>query len=144
MFLNLFWLCQVLAVVCEIFLLWHIHCYFWHVGSSFLTRNGTWAPLHWECRVLVTGPPGKSLNFLFNSMRNLWKVVSRRVPLSILFHKDRCQWMLLRGMEVEGSVSKSWSRKQQRGSRGMERSRLWEWKMEPARLALEGAGRRVI
>ena len=32
----------------------------WHVGSSSLTRNWTWASLHWERRVLATGPLGKS------------------------------------------------------------------------------------
>ena len=31
-----------------------------HVGSSSLTRDRTWAPLHWEPRVLATGLPGKS------------------------------------------------------------------------------------
>ena len=32
------------------------------MGSSSLTRVGTWAPrsLHWECRGLASGPPGKS------------------------------------------------------------------------------------
>ena len=33
-----------------------------HGGSS-LTRDGTGGPLHWECEVLTTGPPGKSLSF---------------------------------------------------------------------------------
>ena len=32
-------------------------------GSTSLTRDQTQAPLHWECRVLTTGPPGKSLIF---------------------------------------------------------------------------------
>ena len=30
------------------------------MGFSSLTRDGTWAPLHWEHRVLATGPPGES------------------------------------------------------------------------------------
>ena len=37
-----------------------------HAGSSFLTRDGTQAPcFESECRVLTTGPPGKSLAQLF-------------------------------------------------------------------------------
>ena len=30
------------------------------MGFHSLTRDQTWGPLHWECRVLATGPPGKS------------------------------------------------------------------------------------
>ena len=33
-----------------------------HAGSSSLTRDQTWSSLCWECRVLATGPPGKSHN----------------------------------------------------------------------------------
>ena len=40
----------------------------WHVESSCLTRDWTQAPLHWELRVLATGPPGKSpLHSFFNN-----------------------------------------------------------------------------
>ena len=49
-------------------LLWHegsFSCSIWtlwqHVGSSSLTMDQTPAPLHWECEVLATWPPGKSL-----------------------------------------------------------------------------------
>ena len=31
-----------------------------HTGSSSLTRDRTPRPLHWEYRVLATGPPGES------------------------------------------------------------------------------------
>ena len=34
----------------------------WYVGSSSLTRDQTWAALHWECGALTPGPPGKSLD----------------------------------------------------------------------------------
>ena len=33
----------------------------WHVGSSSLTSNRTWDPLHWEPGIPATGPPGKFL-----------------------------------------------------------------------------------
>ena len=36
----------------------------WHVGSSSLTRDQTWAPS--KHRVLAIGPPGKSQNHLLN------------------------------------------------------------------------------
>ena len=32
-----------------------------HVGSSFPDKGLNPGPLHWECRVLATEPPGKSL-----------------------------------------------------------------------------------
>ena len=37
-----------------------------HVGSSSLARDGTWGPLPWECEVLATGSPGKSLLGLYS------------------------------------------------------------------------------
>ena len=37
----------------------------WHVGSRSSTRNRTQAPLHLECEVLATGPPGKSPKIWF-------------------------------------------------------------------------------
>ena len=37
-------------------------------GIYSLTRDWTWAPLHWECRVLATGPPRKPLLLFFNQM----------------------------------------------------------------------------
>ena len=37
----------------------------WHVGSSSPTRDRTQAPLHWELRVLVTEPPGRSSHIPF-------------------------------------------------------------------------------
>ena len=57
-------------------------------GSSSLTRDRTWFPLHWECGVLATGPPGKfhiilpSIlyfnNCSFFSGRTLWLVFPTR------------------------------------------------------------------
>ena len=34
----------------------------WHVGSQFPDQGSNPCPLHWKCRVLTTGPPGKSWN----------------------------------------------------------------------------------
>ena len=37
----------------------------WHMGGSLVSRQGfNPCPLHWKCRVLTTGPPGKSLLLL--------------------------------------------------------------------------------
>ena len=44
--------CRTLVGACKLFV--------WHAGSSSLTRDGNPAPLHWELRVLATGPPGES------------------------------------------------------------------------------------
>ena len=50
-----------------------VYLFIWHVGSlvaaygvrsSSLSRDGTPGPLHWEHRVLATGPPGKPPHFL--------------------------------------------------------------------------------
>ena len=59
--LFIFWLSRLLVVVCRIFFFF-LFFELWHVGSSSLTRDQTWTPsgLHWECRALATGPPGKS------------------------------------------------------------------------------------
>ena len=38
-----------------------------HVGPSFPTRDQTRAPLHWECGVLATGPPWKSLTLFYRN-----------------------------------------------------------------------------
>ena len=37
------------------------------LGSSSPTRDRTWGPLHWEQRVITTGPPGRSLDYAFCS-----------------------------------------------------------------------------
>ena len=55
------WLCRVLVVTREIFS-FGMWSQLWHVGSSSLTRDRTRAPLHWDRRVLATGPPGSSQN----------------------------------------------------------------------------------
>ena len=54
---------SILVAACGLFLLLLLpaNASLWHVGSSFLTKDGTWHPLHWEHKVLATGPPGKSL-----------------------------------------------------------------------------------
>ena len=39
----------------------HVNSQLQHGGSNFLTRVQTLGPLHWECRVLATRSPGKSL-----------------------------------------------------------------------------------
>ena len=39
-----------------------------HVGSSFPDQGSNLRSLHWQHRVLATGPPGKSLGFLYKSV----------------------------------------------------------------------------
>ena len=38
----------------------YVNSWLWHVESSSLTRDWTRAPLHWDHRILTTGPLGKS------------------------------------------------------------------------------------
>ena len=52
------------GLICSTQDLW---CLLWHEGSSSLTSDWTQPPLHWECIVLATGPPGKSLSLLIFS-----------------------------------------------------------------------------
>ena len=52
------WLHCVLVAVCELLI---ATC-----GVSFPDQGSNPDPLHWEYRVLATGPPGKSLNKLLN------------------------------------------------------------------------------
>ena len=78
-FLNIYlfvWLCWVLVVVCRIFnpcrymeviLSCGLRTQLWHVGSGSVSRDWTQAPLRWECGVLATGPPQKSLRIPFLS-----------------------------------------------------------------------------
>lgn len=44
----------------SVFFFWGRKHAIWHVGSEFLTKDWTHAPLHWKGRVF-TGPSGKSL-----------------------------------------------------------------------------------
>ena len=37
----------------------------WHAGSQFPDQGSNPRPLQWNCRVLTTGPPGKSLHSYF-------------------------------------------------------------------------------
>ena len=51
-----------LFLVCSqlfIFFFWFL--WQWHVGSQFPDQESNLQPLHWQHRVLTTGPPGKSL-----------------------------------------------------------------------------------
>ena len=66
-FIWLVWLfhCSTPHLCCH---LQDLYCSMWalscnlraHVGSSSLTRKSNLCPLHWEHRLLTTGPPGKS------------------------------------------------------------------------------------
>ena len=38
----------------------------WQVGPYFLNQGWNPGPLQWKCRVLTTGPPGKSLSFFIS------------------------------------------------------------------------------
>ena len=61
-FFSIFiWLHRVFVVACRFFScgMCTLSCGTWHL----VTRPGIKAgPLHWECGVLATGPPGKSLS----------------------------------------------------------------------------------
>ena len=46
------WLCEVLVEAC---------------GISFLGQGSNLGPLHWECGVSATGPPGKSQSDSFSA-----------------------------------------------------------------------------
>ena len=53
------------------------------MGSSSLTRDWTLGPLHWECGVLTTGPPGKSWKlwwYIFPSVGLLHFLFSSSLP----------------------------------------------------------------
>ena len=43
----------------------HVNSQLWYVRSNSRTRDQTSGPMHWEHGVLVTGPPAKSLPFIF-------------------------------------------------------------------------------
>ena len=45
-------------------------CAEWHVGSYFSEQGLKPCPLHWKCRVLTTGPLGKSLYLTFKDTAN--------------------------------------------------------------------------
>lgn len=53
-------LCQAL---CQALLLIYLFfgCSLLHKGFKLLNQGSNLLPLHWECRVQTTGPPGKSL-----------------------------------------------------------------------------------
>ena len=46
------WLCWVLVVAC---------------GVELADQGWNLSPVHWECRVLATGPPGKSMTYVLKA-----------------------------------------------------------------------------
>ena len=71
------WLCWVLVGVLRIFTIF--------VAACGIVSCNTWdlVPLHWEDRVLATGPPGKSL-FLFLFMSNDYCVTRTQKLIKLL------------------------------------------------------------
>ena len=67
-FYSFIWLHQVLVVALRIFScgMWTLSC---GMRSSSLTRDQTLGPLHWECRVLATGSPGKPPHIFWHISR---------------------------------------------------------------------------
>ena len=61
-FLKFTWLCGILV---------------WHVGSSSLTRDWTWGPLHCDHGVLATGPSWKSHLAMSLIIMTGWYLVGR-------------------------------------------------------------------
>ena len=69
------WLRWVLVVACQLLScgmqppqLWHVNSQLWHAcGIQFPDQRSNPGPLHWECGVLSTVPPGKSLIYVFRS-----------------------------------------------------------------------------
>ena len=54
------------------------------MGSNSLTKDWTWAPLHWENGVFATGPPGKSLMWsLYFSVFAYMLILSRKFCLHL-------------------------------------------------------------
>ena len=49
----------------DLFKLQHANSWLWHDEPGSLTRDLNAGPLHWECLVLATGPPGKSQPYCF-------------------------------------------------------------------------------
>ena len=45
------------------FFVFYFGCTRWHVGSQFPNQGSDLHPLHWKHGFLITGLPGKSLNF---------------------------------------------------------------------------------
>ena len=73
-FIYLFIYLAVLGLSCNtgIFSLRPANSWLWHVGSSSLTRDRTLPPhpLHWEHRVLATGPARESLILFSREIQN--------------------------------------------------------------------------
>ena len=56
---------QLLSCSMQLPQLWHVNSQLRHTcGIQFPDQGSNLGPLHWECRVLSTVPPGKSLNIL--------------------------------------------------------------------------------
>ena len=112
LFVYLFiWLRRVLVsahgifvVACGVFQLRHSGIFqLWHAGSlvaarellaaacgiQFPDQGSNPGPLHWECRVLATGPPGKSPTSCFCSPKNV--VLAHSIHTHMFLY---CLWQL--------------------------------------------------
>ena len=84
--MYLFWLLQVLVVARGTFIVAWGNPQLWHAcGIQFPDQGSNWGPLHWECGVLPTGPPGKSPSsdlLMFNYIFFFSKIsyISRLLP----------------------------------------------------------------
>ena len=79
-------------------------------GHTSPTRDQTCAPLHWKHGVLTTGPPGKSLEFLF---------FLRQVVIICCSSKRQLMTGLQEEEEEEARTSASCSPTRDRGAPGM-------------------------
>ena len=66
-----------------------------HTHTHTHTRTHTHTHTHWKCRVLATGPPGKSLGSVFLTSRNRDEIAEAtskpsRFPRDILFQEVGC------------------------------------------------------
>ena len=108
-----FWLCQVLVAA------WNLLVVAYRLW--FPDQRSNPGPLHWECGVLATGPPGKSLKLKFSwtfhiLCGNLYSLcflkhnklhapITR--PLSWLFHLLRIHFSQLSGIHSLTAFSKA-------------------------------------
>ena len=61
--------------------LWHVNSQLWHAcGIQFPDQGLNLGSLHWECGVLTTAPPGKSLKrfIIRNLLMPLWRLTSSK------------------------------------------------------------------
>ena len=76
----------------------HVACKLWFVACEILfpDQESNWGPLHWEHRVLSTGPPGKSRNKLLTIFPLLF-----HIPLLTPNSTSVCPYLLF--------LASSWS-----------------------------------